>query len=377
MRVAFDGKKAARNRAGLGNYSRFVIGALARRFPDVSFDIYVSRKGDNALLAPLLELPNVTMCYPTHPVLRHFPKLWELFGITYELGKRGADIYHGLGNELPVNIRKARATKTVVTIHDLIFLFFPHTYSWIDRHVFNVKFRSACHRADRIIAVSRCTARDITKYYFIPKQKISVVYQGCDSRFGTKCGKDAMEETRKRLSLPARYILSVGTVEERKNTGLIVRALQYVPDVSLVIVGRRTPYADQVESMARECGVSRRVKILSGIASEDLPAIYQMAEVFVYPSRYEGFGIPMLEALSGGVPAIGATGSCLEEAGGDAALYVDPDDAEDLADKIVKVMTDDKLRSRMVSRGYHYASGFAEELLADRLMETYRDVAGL
>ena len=376
MRVAFDGKKAARNRAGLGNYSRFVIGALARRFPDCSFDVYVSRKRGNDLLEPLSAYPNVSVCYPTHPLLRHFPKLWEIFGIPYELGKRGADIYHGLGNELPANIRKAKPVKSVVTIHDLIFLFFPHTYSWLDRHIFNLKFRSACRKADRIVAVSRCTARDIIKYYFIPKQKITVIYQGCDRRFGTRCSDRVKEETARRLSLPGRFILSVGTVEERKNTGLIVEALQYIPEISLVIVGRRTPYADYVENLARELGVSGRVKILSGVASEDLPALYQMAEVFVYPSRYEGFGIPLLEALTSGVPAIGATGSCLEEAGGDAALYADPDDAGDLAEKIVRVMTDDSLRKKMIDRGFHYASGFAEELLADRLMETYRDLAG-
>lgn len=372
MRIAFDGKKAARNRAGLGNYSRFVIKSLAKRFPDCHFDVYVSKKVKNELLDELKVFPNVSICYPTHPVLRYFPKLWERYGIPYELDKSGADIYHGLGNELPVNIRKAKHVSSLVTIHDLIFLFFPYTYSWLDRHLYNIKFRSACKRADRIIAVSECTARDIVKYYFIPKNKISVAYQGCDPRFRRVCTAGEKEEVAGRLGLPRKYMLSVGTVEERKNTALIVRAMRMVPDIDLVIVGKRTGYADVVERTAVECGVADRLHMLSGVRSEDLPAIYQMAEVFVYPSKYEGFGIPLLEALCSGVPAIGAVGSCLQEAGGSASLYADPDAADDLAHKIEQVLSDSDLRKTMAEKGLQYATGFTEEVLADRLMEIYR-----
>ena len=375
MRIAFDGKKAARNRAGLGNYSRFVIKAMARRFPDCRMDVYVSSRKKNELLDELTVYPNVSLCYPTHPVLKFFPGLWEKFGIPYELKKSGADIYHGLGNELPVNIRKARHTASVVTIHDLIFLFFPSTYSWVDRHLYNMRFRSACRKADRIIAVSECTARDIVKYYFIPKDRISVAYQGCDPRFREKCSVEAKEKVRERLGLPDKYILSVGTVEERKNTALIVRAMREIPDVDLVIVGKRTAYADHVEQTAEECGVRSRLHILSGVRTEDLPAVYQMAEVFVYPSRYEGFGIPVLEALCSGVPAVAAVGSCLQEAGGPASLYADPDDAADLARKITRVLTDDTLRRTMIEKGLIYAGGFTDDLLADRLMEIYRSLA--
>ena len=181
-----------------------------------------------------------------------------------------------------------------------------------------------------------------------------------------------MEDVRKRLSLPERYILSVGTIEERKNTALIVRALPAIPELSLVIVGKRTAYTSYVEATAKECKVQDRVHILSGVDTADLPAVYRMADVFVYPSRYEGFGIPVLEALCSGVPVISATGSCLEEAGGDAAIYVDPDSVEELTRKIVQVLTDRTLRNTMVGKGYVYSSGFTEEVLADRLMEIYR-----
>ena len=148
MRIAFDGKKAAGNRAGLGNYSRFVIECMAKSYPQHEFDVYVGKDNGNPLLDNIRRYPNVNICTPTHPVLKHFPALWERFGIPYELKKRGADIWHGLANVLPQNISKAKGVRSVVTIHDLIFLSFPHTYSWADRHFYNIKFKRACRTAD-------------------------------------------------------------------------------------------------------------------------------------------------------------------------------------------------------------------------------------
>ena len=374
MITAFDGKKAAQNRAGLGNYSRFVIRSMAERYPECQFDVYVGRIKDESLLKPLEQYPNVTICRPTHPVLKHFPKLWERFGIAYELRKRGADIFHGLGNTLPHGIKKVKGLKTIVTIHDLIFLCFPHTYSWIDRHLYNLKFKSACTHADRIVAVSQCTANDIVKYYFIPKQKISIAYQGCDPIFRKECSQSTISAAREKYSLPKKFILTVGTIEERKNAVQIVRALQGIPEEELVIAGRKTPYADLVSQTAEELHIADRVHILDNVSTQDLAAIYRMADVFVYPSKYEGFGIPILEALCSGTPVVGATGSCLEEAGGNAALYADPDDALDLEKKIQQVLSDGGLRERMAAKGLQYASGFSDEVLADRLMEIYKDV---
>lgn len=376
MRIAFDGKKAARNRAGLGNYSRFVIGTMARRFPDCMFDIYISKDRTPSLLSSLEELPNVRICRPTHPVLKHFPFLWEMFGIPYELSKRETDIFHGLGNVLPRNIRKAVGVKSVVTIHDLIFVSYPDTYNWIDRHLYNIKFRRACRQADRIIAVSKCTARDIVKYYFTPKQKITVVYQGCDSSFRDNCPDSFKQEVRSRFNLPSRYILSVGTIEARKNTALIVKALEKLPQYNLVLVGKRTKYTALVEETAAVCGVADRVLILDNVGFKDLPAIYQMAELFVYPSRYEGFGIPMLEALCSGVPAVGATGSCLEEAGGEASMYVDPDNVGELVEKLQTLSVNKPLREEMIRKGHEYSDNFTDDMLADRLMDVYHELLG-
>lgn len=374
MRIAFDGKKAAKNKAGLGNYSRFIIKCMARKYPDCQFDVYVGKHHDSPLLKQLEQLPNVTICHPTHPVLKHFPTLWSIFGIPYELKKRPADIYHGLANELPWNIAKIAETKSIVTIHDLIFLTFPGTYSWGDRHIYNLKFKKACKISDRIISVSNFTSAEISKHYYIPHEKISLAYQGCDPAFRELCPEELKAAVKKRYSLPDKFILSVGTIEERKNTALIIKAIRSVEKIDVVLVGRRTKYTDFVEKTAKRLGVSERVHILSGVGFDDLHALYHLAEVFVYPSRIEGFGIPVLEALCSGVPVIAASGSCLEEAGGDAAIYVEPDDDKGLAEALKKVLDNPELRAEMIDKGYAHAGKFTDDSLAERIMEIYKSV---
>lgn len=374
MRIAFDGKKAASNRAGLGNYSRFVIRCMAQRYPDCQFDVYVPEEKDPALLDSLRVLPNVEICHPKYSLLKFFPKLWSIFGVPAELRRRGADIYHGLGNELPRKIEKVKDVKSIVTIHDLIFVSFPHTYTWINRHLYNIKFRHACRVSDRIVAVSKFTAKDIVKYYFTPKEKISVAYQGCDSSFRKRCTAAFRKITKENFSLPDRFILSVGTIEERKNTALIVKALPELPDMHLVIVGKKTPYMLHVIETARSLGVMDRVHILNGVGFKELPSIYQQAEVFAYPSRYEGFGIPVLEALCSGVPVIAATGSCLEEAGGDAAIYIDPDDSHALAEAVKEITSNTSMKVDMIEKGYAHAEQFTDDSLAETLMGIYKEV---
>ena len=187
----------------------------------------------------------------------------------------------------------------------------------VDRLIYNYKCRYACKHADHIIAVSECTKRDIIHYYGIPADKISVIYQGCSSLYACRIGKDKRKEVMRSYRLPERYILSVGTIEERKNALAIVKALEYLPDeLHFVLVGRPTAYIHQLKEFMTKAGLQDRVHFLHGIPSDDLPAIYQSAETFVYPSVYEGFGIPILEALHSGIPVVAATGSCLEEAGG-------------------------------------------------------------
>jgi glycosyltransferase involved in cell wall biosynthesis len=178
-----------------------------------------------------------------------------------------------------------------------------------------------------------------------------------------------------KYDLPQRFILYVGSIEARKNLLLIVKALKHIPaDIHLVAIGKSTPYQSEVAKYALEAGVKSRLHILNNIPFNNLPAIYQLASLFVYPSFFEGFGIPIIEALSSEIPIIAATGTCLEEAGGADSVYVSPDDDVELAEKIMEILTDESLKKKMTDAGKIYMERFEEKRIAEQLMHIYQSI---
>lgn len=372
VRIGFDAKRAAQNKTGLGNYSRFVIDILSKYYPDNAYFLYTPSLKKNRLMK--ISGDNARVIYPSS-FWAKLPSLWRVFHLSDDLRKDNIMLYHGLSNELPFNINGVLGMKSIVTIHDLIFKILPECYKPADRMIYDFKFRKACVNADRIIAVSECTKRDIVRFYNIDPSKIDVVYQGCDDQFRHMAPDTLKQEVKKRFSLPEKYILFLGSIEKRKNLMLLARALKYLKsEIKVVAVGKRTEYTSEVEEFLRKNSLKNRMIMLHGVEFKYLPAIYQMASVFVYPSVYEGFGIPLLEALNSRVPVIAATGSCLEEAGGPDSLYVDPYDDVDLAQKLDMVLSDEVLRNRMIERGLEYAHRFDERRLADDLMDVYNKV---
>ena len=203
------------------------------------------------------------------------------------------------------------------------------------------------------------------------------MYQGCDPAFRKTADEMTRSNVRKTYHLPPHYILYVGSIEPRKNLMLLAKALpQIQKGIEIIAVGRRTAYAEEVDDYLRRHQLQSRMHILSDIPFEHLPSLYQMADVFVYPSRCEGFGIPLLEALCSGVPAVGCTGSCLEEAGGPASAYVHPDDKDALAAEINDIMTNDARRQHMIETGIAYSDRFTDTKLRNRLLKVYRSVSG-
>jgi glycosyltransferase involved in cell wall biosynthesis len=286
----------------------------------------------------------------------------------------GVQVFHGLSGELPVGIRK-RGIKTVVTIHDLIFMRHPEYYNSIDVKIYTRKFHHALREADRIVAISECTKRDICELGGVDPSRVDVIYQSCAQRFSDSPDERGLWRVRQKYGLPDRYILNVGSIEQRKNVLLAVKALHRLPeDVSLVIVGRRTPYADEVVKYVNETGLCGRVLILHGVPDEDLPALYRMADTFVYPSRYEGFGIPIIEAIRLGLPVVACTDSCLEEAGGPDSLYVAPDDDEAMAHAISKVLFGAEGRQQRIERSMTYVQRFENTGAAQRFADLYREM---
>ncbi len=379
MTIGFDGKRAAQNRTGLGNYSRFVIKSLARSFPAERLKVYVPSEAKARYLSEIPRMGNIDYVYPDRGGWQRVPSAWRVWGITPQLERDGIDIFHGLSNELPLTIDKA-ACKKVVTIHDLIMMSHPQLYPAIDRAIYTAKIKKACRMADKIVAVSDFTARQLEERLGVSRRKIEVIYQGCDPIFAVKPAEATMDEVKRRYNLPARFMLYVGTIEERKNLMLVAEALRMLAgnhpgeDIKVVAIGRPTPYLDKVKRFLAENGLADRMIFLHNVPYGDLPVIYYLARVFVYPSVVEGFGIPLLEAVTAGVPAIGCSGSCLEEAGGEGSLYVDPHSPEAMADAIQAVWTDRNLRREMRESGLRHAARFAENLLADEMMALYRSL---
>lgn len=392
MNIGFDAKRAAQNRTGLGNYSRFVIRILSEQFASNSYHLYTPKPHRMPYLREIPTLKKLSLHFPPKGIWSKMRSIWRVCGMTHDLQQDGINIFHGLSNELPLNIgtpqqREAKQGKDrckyVVTIHDLIFIHIPQYYHWIDRQIYNYKFRHACQCADRVIAVSEYTKQEIMHYYHTPEEKIDVVYQGCDPVFAQDIEAKKLEEVKQKYQLPDQYVLYVGSIEERKNLMLVAKAMAEInqkakdtptDNIHVVAVGRRTPYVDEIQAYLKEQGIEHLFHFHHQVPYEDLPSFYKLACSFAYPSRIEGFGIPLLEAITSGVPAIGCTGSCLEEAGGPGGIYVDPDDAQGMADAIVRTCTNEQVRQNMIKAGKAYALNFTDEKLAHDVWKTYERV---
>ena len=379
MKIGFDGKRAAQNFTGLGNYSRYALEALAKYYPGEEYRVYIPKDVDNPKFEDILSAAGGVMkkVLPLSAAARRLKSLWRVWGVTKSLAIDGVQVFHGLSNELPLNIRKVSpGVKSVVTVHDVIFRRLPGCYPVIDRMIYDCKFRRACRNADHVIAVSECTKRDIVNDYGISPDKVSVIYQGCDPLFAEPINKERVPEIKAKYSLPDKFIVSVGTIEERKNVLSVVKSLLLLhDDIHLVAVGRRTKYTALVDKFVAENHLEHRVHLLHGVPYIDLPVIYRCADVFAYMSLYEGFGIPLLEALNSRVPVVAATGSCLEEAGGPGSIYVEPFDVEAIAGAVKRCLLPD-VKEAMVAAGLDWAARFSMERFAHETMDCYKMLTG-
>ncbi len=373
LTIGFDAKRIVRNGTGLGSYARTLVNDLAPLCPDDQLRLYVPDLGRDDLRLQVPERDNLSYVLPRHTFSSGNlgKSLWRSKGIVGDLKKDGVGLFHGLSGELPAGLRAA-GIPGVVTVHDLIFLRHPKFYPRVDAWLYTLKFHAMLREATRIIAISECTKRDILTYSHFPESRIDLVYQSCGMRFSGKASADEQERVRQKYHLPQRFVLNVGTIEARKNVALAVRALPRLEkDVELVVVGKPTKYAEQVKKTAEKLGVTPRVHLLHGVPNDDLAAIYQLASVFVYPSFYEGFGIPIIEAIQSGLPVVAATGSCLEEAGGRECLYVNPNNANKLAEAIKAFLTNDEMRQRCIARSRQYVTRFENREVASQVLGIY------
>lgn len=371
MVIGFDAKRAFYNFTGLGNYSRFILKALSDFQPDHRY----------VLLSPRVKNSPETR-FMTHEkrfdILRShysFPgatSIWRSFQSAQVAAINDVELFHGLSNELPLSLPEKM--KRVVTIHDAIFKVYPKTYAWADRAIYDYKTRFATRNADKIIAVSKQTALDLMKYYDLTAKDIEIIGQGCHEIFFQSMEKEESQKFRERYLLKNDYILSVGTIEERKNALVLVEALaqlQHHSELDLVLVGKKTPYVKKIWAKAAALGLTPRIKIFHSVPFADLPLFYQNASVGLFPSRYEGFGIPILEGFASKIPMVVSTASCLPDTAGAGALTANPDTAAAWKEAIEQILENVNLQKSLVEKGLKELERFAPEKIASQLSALY------
>lgn len=371
MRIGFDAKRAFYNRSGLGNYSRSTIEHLMKFFPRHEYVLFTPSVKNHVYEHIPSKAKTVSPSGFNGGLLKSF---WRSFRMTGSIKREKIDVFHGLSNELPHNVHKTGA-KSLVTIHDLIFMRYPDLYKPADRTIYQTKFKYASQIADTVIAISEQTKTDIINFLDIDESKIEVVYQGCDPMFLKEVTQKQQIEAAGKYNLPNQYILNVGTIEKRKNALAVVKALhEYNIDIPFVIIGKKTEYQEEIEKYVLKHKMENRVKIYNQIPFTDFPAIYRQASLFIYPSVFEGFGIPIIEALSTGIPVVTTRGGCFSEAGGFAARYIDPHDIEEIAEAVKNILEDEKMQQRMIKDGKEYVQKFSEERISANLMNVYNKI---
>ena len=369
MRVYVDVSAAVHRRAGLGRYAESLVRALHREHAE-SLGLFFNRE---AGIEPLTGLASL----PTHSVALGY-KVWrmavlmsQLFLVYFDRLLPDATLFHATEHLLPW----FRALPTVLTVHDLIFRHLPQHHKPLNRWYLNFALPLYCRRATHIIAVSQATKRDLIAAYHLPPEKITVIHEAADPRFAPS-SPEKVASVRKRHSLPERFMLYVGTIEPRKNLTRLLRVwarLYQAGEVPpLVIAGKRGWLSDDFFQALEACPARQAVRLTGYVADEDLPALYTAAEFFVFPSVYEGFGLPPLEAMACGTPVVCSNVSSLPEVVGKAALTCDPYDEAALAEALRLLHRDRELRAHLREKGLARAARFSWQRAARETWDVYQ-----
>ena len=373
MRIGIDYTAAVRQRAGIGRLTRGLIGALPALDTENEYRLFVAGRGAHGTVP---QAANVrTVWAPLTD--RETAFLWQRLRapIPVELWLGRLDLFHSPDFVLPAT----RARRKVLTVHDLTFLRVPDCAHPVLRDYLARVVPRSVARADLVLADSASTGRDVVELLRYPAERVRVVYPGVEPCFRPVHDEAALARVRARYGLEHPYILGVSTLEPRKNFAGLVRAFarlrerQRLPHV-LAIAGGKGWLYEPIFAQVRECGVEEQVLFLGHVADEDLPALYSAAECFAYPSFYEGFGIPVVEAMACGVPVVASRASSVPEAAGEAALLIDPHDTESLVDALERALHDQTLRDRLRSAGIEQARRFTWESAGRALLAAYRSL---
>lgn len=372
MKIGFDAKRLFLNQTGLGNYSRFIVDSLLQHYPEDQLVLFSPKTRNNNQTAQYFSAKNVTIVQPNGIFSWSFMRsVWRSFFIGRESLAQDLDVYHGLSHELPKGLPSQ--VKKVLTVHDVIFLRFPELFNPLDGWIYKQKLKSACRQADQIVAISQQTKKDLMEFFEVAEEKIHVIYQGCHQQFFDKKSAEEKEQVRKKYKLPEGYLLNVGSIEKRKNVGILLEALATFDAIErphLVLVGKKTSYMNELNRLIQTYGLQDVVHFIHQADFADLPAIYQQASLFTYTSVIEGFGIPILEAMVSGVPAIVPNVSCFDEVVGPKGVFFDQGNVMDLSENIKNRLGSDN--SDLIAYQKKYSERFFEDVVKKLHEEVYQ-----
>ena len=363
MRIGFDAKRLFLNNTGLGNYSRTLVRNLVKYFPDHSYYLYSPRVEKNKENTFFFEQDNVKIITPQ----KGGGAAWRSRGVLKEIKKDGIDVFHGLSNELPYGISQLE-TKSVVTIHDVIFERYPKQYGIFDRLMYRSKTKNAIAQSDRVVSISNQTTEDLVKYYYAPLEKISLLYQTCNPSFTDKPSLLEQKENK--------YFLYVGSVIERKNLISILQAMDCIPKEQrqkLIIVGTGNSYYKRAKNYAEKNGLEPWLEWKGSMDNSGLRSLYENAIALIYPSIFEGFGIPVIESMFAGRPVITSNLSSLKEAGGEAAMLIDPFSVSELA-AAMQTICDKDFQSSLLAKIPKHLEQFDPKNLSNQLIGIYESL---
>jgi glycosyltransferase involved in cell wall biosynthesis len=374
MRIAIDLSPAVHQKAGLGRYARTLaehLTALDHGNEYIAFAY--GRPAQDALPPSLRMLPRANIPLDVRP-WRMGVWLGHALGLSLDRVLPRVDIFHATEHLLPP-LKNAR---TVFTLHDLIFQFFPEFHLPLNRWFLRNAMPHFLRRADAIIAVSECTKRDAMQFYHVPADKITVIYEGVNPALRPATDPNVIAAARARYAHNQPFLLFLSTIEPRKNIPALVDALQVLRARGLphrlLVAGRRGWLYQGVFEHVRQAGMESQVDFLDYVPDADLPALFAACDAFVFPSLYEGFGLPPLEAMACGAPVVCSNTSSLPEVVGDAALCVNPRDVGEIAAAVERVIHDDRLRAELRAKGIARAAQFSWERAARETLNVYQEV---